>query len=1083
MVHIPIIVSQFAPPANRGREVQRRLLNKKLQDIPSAPVTLMHGGAGYGKSTALAAFASDLSHTPSWYTISKNDDDIFPFLTKVCHAIKQHHPSFGGALLDEIAQIDGYAQTEDVYTLVSAFINETVRHQKTIILILDDFHHVSASQEIEAWILLLLEHMPDNLHLVLSTRKKPQWDIVTTMKVKGDLLEISQADLTLATDEMQFMLEDVYGLTVEESDVDSISDLTEGWAIAFNMLAQQLASGQSPSYVLANRHNSLKDLFDYLAAEVLAKQPPDIQRFLLQSSVLDVLTPDACDAVLLRQDSQTVLRDLLERNVFIAQGNQDTYRYHALFKAFLENRLEKNDLEAHDQLHERAAVYYQRQGATDLVMFHQQKRGSDEAVAKLLHEHGMDMLASGRLQALYDMLMTVPERYKEMYPVLYFCQGEIERYRSLYETAEKHYEQIIRIVPGYDQQHFDLMGLAFEGKARIYLDTIQPDKAERFIKQAIDMREKANAPKKDMGKLYILMAENLLNSGYAAKAEAWLGRAEKEGLTLENSNLQARIYLRTGKLAKAKATLQKRQQTTPSLTHKHLPQAHRETDILLSIIEAFMGNAEASKAHAAAGIDLGLAIQSPFVEACGWMRMGHAVQLLDRYDKHLARECYETALGIMEKINVSRGKAEPHMGLSIVYAADHQFDQAERHARNGLQETEKVNDRWLSALIKVSTGLTYVYQGEYVAAQAVFRDVEADMLICGDRYILMVCGFWQAYIAQQTGAEDQFEAAMKLFLEEMEAGDYDFFILRRTTFGPRDMQNLVPMLMTAKQQELAPYYLGKLFELLEIDKGMTNHPGYTLMIDTLGGLEVVLGKSEDEPCQWQREKSKELFGLFITNRGRPVQKSEIYDALWPDETEDGAGKKFKVTFNALLKTLEPNRKAREDSFFITRKGSAYVFHADRSCELDVVTFEHMVNAGIKEKDMQHAKDLLEKGLQYYRGAYLADMPHAEWSQSERERLQLLYLHGAEKMAQLFVRLLDFTACIEWCEHILQTDPTWEEAYRLMMYSYYQKDNRPQAIRWYERCCDILDGELGVEPMASTQDMYHLIIESEHVRID
>ncbi|MFD1037127.1 BTAD domain-containing putative transcriptional regulator, partial [Virgibacillus byunsanensis] len=731
-------------------------------------------------------------------------------------------------------------------------------------------------------------------------------------------------------------------------------------------------------------------------------------------------------------------------------------------------------------LHMRVATYYEKKKDIETTLYHYQKVKEYKSIAHLLQKNGLEMLRSGRLQTLYDLLADLPNDFKLVYPVLYFYQGEIERYRSLYEQAEQNYENIIKLIPKDDQDHYYLAGLAFEGKARIYLDTIQPDKAERYVNQAIHMREKAKAPKEEMAQLYMLMAENLLNAGQAVKAENWFDRANLLNLPLEESNLQARICLRTGKLRKAKEILVQRKKNTLATNTKHLPQSHRETDILLSIIEAFMGNAEESKKLASEGIQLGLTVQAPFVEACGWMRMGHAVQLLDNYNTELAVQCYETALEIMERINISRGKAEPYMGLSILYGKKLEYERAIENANQGLKETEKVNDRWLSALIKLSLCITEVYNHQYDQATETINQVRSDMISCGDRYGIMVTGFWGAYISLEKEDMETFKHEMGIFLQEVETEEYDFFLKSITTFGPTDLKNIAPMLLKAKQLGISPQLVSRLMYELGYDEGLSSHPGYTLVISTLGQLKVWLGTKKIEPHDWQREKAKELFELFITNRNKMLLKEEIFQYLWPDEEKKTANKKFKVTLNALLKAIEPQRKAREESFFIARNGGAYGLNPNTGYKIDILHFEEQINRGLEEKDPKRAKELIGKGLKLYQGEYLADLRYVNWCSSERERLQLLYLRGAEKMAQIAVRLFDFNLCIDWCERILAIDNTWEEAYRLTMYSYYQHNNRPQAIRWYERCCEVLEDELGVEPMEPTKEMYHLIIESENL---
>lgn len=376
----------------------------------------------------------------------------------------------------------------------------------------------------------------------------------------------------------------------------------------------------------------------------------------------------------------------------------------------------------------------------ETALYHYRKVEAYGEIAHILEQQGPTLLRNGRLQHLYEVLSELPERYKENDLILYFYLGEIERYRSAYVNAEQNYEKILN----HCNDDYYIAGLALEGKARIYLDTIQPDQAERYVNQAIHMREKSNATKEEMARLYQLMAENLINAGQAMKAEAWFDRAKELNLPLEEGNLQARIYLRTGRLSKAKEILIQRKQAT-KLT-KHLPQSHRETDLILSIIEAFMGNAKSGKQLASDGVQLGLRIQSPFVEACGWMRMGHAVQLLNHYESDLAIDCYETALDIMEKINVSRGKAEPYMGLAILYGKKQRYEQAVEMANKGLHETEKVNDRWLSAVIKLCLGITEIYSGHFADASRVINEVYDEFSSCGDRYGKVVSRFWTAYI-------------------------------------------------------------------------------------------------------------------------------------------------------------------------------------------------------------------------------------------------------------------------------------------------------------------------------------------------
>lgn len=99
---------------------------------------------------------------------------------------------------------------------------------------------------------------------------------------------------------------------------------------------------------------------------------------------------------------------------------------------------------------------------------------------------------------------------------------------------------------------------------------------------------------------------------------------------------------------------------------------------------------------------------------------------------------------------------------------------------------------------------------------------------------------------------------------------------------------------------------------------------------------------------------------------------------------------------------------------------------------------------------------------------------------ERERLHVLYLRGAENLAHRYAAMKQFDTAIRWCETILRTDDCWEEAYRLLMYCYYRKNNRAQSIRWYEKCVAKLQEHLGVQPLPSTRDTYALIMDNHQM---
>jgi LuxR family transcriptional regulator, maltose regulon positive regulatory protein len=1073
---LPIIETKLRIPAVKDEFIRRAKLTQKMKKIPDYPLTIIHSGAGFGKSTALALFMRDEAVQGCWYSISPMDDDILPFLSYVIHSIRRVVPEFGMEISNYIDTMDRYIRAEELSILCSLFINEVLSISTELTLILDDFHQIEHSYTINSWIEKLLEHIPSNLHIVISSRSRPGWKHLTKMKVCGQLLEITKDDLVLTLDEMELLLTDLYGLNIEAGHLQTIYQMTEGWVIALCMIAQQIPLTQDISDLFEHSSHSLQDLFQYLVMEVFSKQPPIIQQFLEQTSIFDEIEEEICDEVIGLQAASGMLEQLKERNLFIQKVGMSHYRYHALFKEFLEESLQKNNPTNYAMLHERAARFYEKRELWEEALHHYKKINHYKAIASILQENGLRMLESGKLDSLFDQLTMVPEVEMQAYYLLWFLKAEVYRYRSQYQEAEECYSKTF--AGAEKKQDYLGMSRALEGKAKIYLDTIQPQLAEKILYEAITFREKTMSSAEEKGKLYHLLSENLLNSGKSSEAEKWIKKTKESMLDSLDGNLEARLYLRTGRFEQAKKALYFKKGELNGTNVASLPQAHRETDLLLSLIEAFTGEGIKAKELAQAGIQQGINLNAPFVEACGWIRMGHAVQVLNKYELNLAETCYQTALDIMEQLNVDRGKAEPLMGLCILYGTRGELERALEAGERALQETEKVHDVWLSALITLCMGITCIYNDRLLKAHHYLEKTQSLFLLCEDYFGLMLSHFWMSHVYYVQKRTEDFRKSMTDFLNIVQGNDYEFFFHKRSVFSPRDLQVFVPLLLEAIKEEIHQPFVVKILQNMGVAI-IDSHPGYSLRVQTLGQFKVWLGEKEVADKDWPREKAKELFQLLITV-SEPMAKDEIIQVLWPDHDKKSADRDFKVALNSLHHVLEPTRKARAAPFFIIREGMFYGLNPQAVIELDTTEFQSWIQDGLNETNFDKVVYFLDKGLTHYQGEYLPDRRYEDWCISKRESMLVYFLRGAEKMAQLMVRRENYDTAIYWCEKILERDRTWEEAYRLLMYCYYRKNNRPQAMKWYQKCTEVLEEELGVSPLEPTKHMYDMIIESQNI---
>ncbi|NMH73668.1 transcriptional regulator [Bacillus sp. RO2] len=1062
-----VLQTKITTPTVKEHVLRRVKIARKMKAVTNFGVTVVHSGPGYGKSTIVASFAPTFDAISCWYTATDFDDELIPFLRYVVHSIRTRKNQFGEGILRYLNKMDRYIREEEIQDLCSLFINEIAHINGPLVLIIDDFHFVQKNPDIVTWFHWLLQHFPSNLHVILITRERPDWEVITAMKVKNELLEITEEDLKFSREEVEVLLEDIYMLEVNDDDIEQIYSLSEGWVMALGLLSQRLVEETSTSGLLTPQ-GKLEDLFKYLATEVFMKQTPMIQQFLEQTSIMDVLNGEMCDEVLGINGSNYILQSLTERHLFINVTGKNQYRYHALFKEFLERRFIGQE-EQFLLLHKRCARWYMKQRDILPAISHFEKIGDFSSIGVLIHEHGMQLMEQGQLSYVLEKLLKISDEIKVRYYMLWYIQGEILRYRCLYEEAETAYRN------GLDaaRNSRDILVIirSLKGIAKIYLDTIQPIKAERVLSEAIMLIEACPIEKKEENQLYAIMAENFLNAGHAPKALEWFDKLDVVYKQEEAGNLEARIFLRSGNLHRAKKLLLHKKKDH---TEGTLQQSHRETDLLLSLVEAFMGNADQAKKLADAGIKQGIKLQAPFVEACGWIRLGHAVQLMEIYDSALAKECYQTALEIMEELNVSRGKAEANMGLCILHTNQGAYEKAILCGEEALKETEEVKDNWLSGLIYLAMKIACIHHRKWDKAD--YYGLRASRLLrnCGDQYAELLLSFWKSFYYFERQEWEEFTQSMNVFLNFLQTGNYEYILSNRTTFGPNDLQQFTPLLMEAQNREIQPAYVSSLLNELGFSH-IQNHPGYTLKVQTLGNFKVWLGQKEVGAKDWQRAKAKELLEFFVTKRNKQLVKDEIFAALWPNVPEKTVQRDFKVALNALNNALEPVRKARTDPFFIQREGNSYGLNPSCGYVLDCSEFESYASSGLEEQEPARAITYLEKALALYKGDFLPDQKYADWCLNERERLLVYYLRCSEKLAQLLVARKEFDTAIQLCEKVIEKDPTWEEAYRLLMFCYYHKNNRSQAIKWFSKCKHYLESELGVEPMFSTKKMYDMVL--------
>ena len=295
--------------------------------------------------------------------------------------------------------------------------------------------------------------------------------------------------------------------------------------------------------------------------------------------------------------------------------------------------------------------------------------------------------------------------------------------------------------------------------------------------------------------------------------------------------------------------------------------SHRETQLLLSLVYSLIGEGEKARTCAEAAIQLGRDLKSPFVEAVGYMRLGHACHISPSARGPAAEACYRRALEMCDEIKVTRGRAEPLMGLALVHAMSNDLAHAEKEAAEALEICRSAGDEWLAGFVQIAMGAGMAFTNHDAGAALWIAEAGATFARVGDEYCATVCDMWLAVLALRRRDEKTLRRILDGLFRAVRTHSYEFLFTKRTLFGHPDLGSLAPLLVEAARLGIDREHVAWLHSTTGLPS-VEYHPGYTLHVRTLGRFVLYRGTEEVSNREWQREKARSLLQLLIVNRKR-----------------------------------------------------------------------------------------------------------------------------------------------------------------------------------------------------------------------
>jgi ATP/maltotriose-dependent transcriptional regulator MalT/DNA-binding SARP family transcriptional activator len=1069
-----LIETKLYPPRRRADLLQRTRLLEFLHTHITDKLLLLSAPAGYGKTTLLVDYISDLDIPVCWLSLDESDRDPVVFLDYLLATFARQFPEFQPPLPSGSWTTWGDALIARVAT---ALVNEIQRVISDFFLVvLDDYHLVNESEVINQLMDQVLMHLPDHCQVIIASRTEP------TLTPRGLALLTAQRQVSaLGENQLRFTPDEVQALVAQNFDREIspeaaalLAQESEGWITGILLTAQQMAQGLLTA--MAPGEGGRRRLYDYLTNEVLAQLSPDVRRFLEETAVLSEMSAELCDALRDRSDSVDLLTHIEKQNLFLVNISRDGetwYRYHHLFRDFLLARLERRDASRLQYLHWRAGDLMQARKQWDQSLQHYLKGNAGQWAAELVIRVSDEMRRAGRWQTLGQWLNLLPEDIYPSYPHLIWLKG-----RVLYETGAP--EEAVRL---FDRAYkgFRAAGertmipvvlyhkataLRFQGQLQASLEV---------LKSFFDLSEQQAEPLPDLLLVQALCEAGIVSSrlGDLEEGNVYLGRALEQLEHVDSSYDQALVYdalgsnlLESGKLTRAQIQFERAQTVWESLGSPGP----------LAVTLNNLGVIYSSRGEYTAALD---AYKRALYEARrnGILRMeafalaGMGDTYRDTGELDQALPAYEESLSLAGQAAETQLRVYLLDAMAETFRLKGVYAQALELARQAYEWAEEHNATLDLGRCATTLGAISYEQGRVPLALR-YLDQACDLLdLARANRELGVAHLHRAQAYYQSARKQDALAELEGMVDCLLQLGYDSFLIPLAT-------RLMPLLKYAVEQGAGGHLVADLLDRVEqttLESSATEdlalvEPEPPLRIYGFGRSRVVIGERTVASGDWRSSTSRDLF-FFLVCQG-PSTKDQLVNTFWPDLSPGKLRSTFHITVYRLRRALDP----LETVIF---EDGRYHFNRRLNYSFDVETFEHLIvqAEALATTNPSRAIELYTQATDLYQGDFLEDYhsPHDEWRVIKASQLSERYLGAMERLSELLLQQREYQTALDVCTRAVNYDPYRESFRRRTMRCLLELGRRSDALLYYQETEQFIRDELGVSVAPETESLYQHIL--------
>lgn len=419
-MELGFIQSKIAIPKVKEKIVKRKNLFYKLDKTPNHKLTVITAAAGFGKSTLLSSwlsFHAKDGFLVSWASLTETEKDSAAFWKCILYSIDE---AAQGLMDNSFAMLRSLQVNNDFHqSFLTVFIGELSKLRKNLLLVMDDLQ-LAADEKIYGDLKFFLKNLPDNIHLVISSRTVPDIGLAR-LRASGDLLEIRQEDLAFSKTEIQNYFKDVMGLDLTKKTLDFIEQQTEGWCIGLQITALYLKGRNNEVDLVGNFTGGQRYVWDYLMDEVFNGLSAEYLNFLTKTAFIDEMCAGLCNEILHQENSQQILEELDRNHLFIIPLDQTRqwFRYHHLFKEFLERNPYAFNEAILENIYYGAAEWYKKNCYYSKAFPLYLKAHKYEEAAGIVEKIDIQIMFNGEMKRVYQWCKGLPHDFTAKSPKFY----------------------------------------------------------------------------------------------------------------------------------------------------------------------------------------------------------------------------------------------------------------------------------------------------------------------------------------------------------------------------------------------------------------------------------------------------------------------------------------------------------------------------------------------------------------------------------------------------------------------------------------------------------------------------------------